>query len=248
MTQEHNPNKETDHILESYYRYIGYHHANHTAESFDNLKSEAADIEYPQALDKWFEKYMDDCRKQERRIKRSSIIKKISKQIAVFLLIFGGTFTLMALSIDAVRIKSLNFIINVTERYSSIHLEDMLDKSDTSKELDNWTSYYIPAYIPENYKLMNTQIFGDIRVMYYQNPQGDELQFTQSSTSNNLLVDTEDALTENIIINQASGIIIEKEGYVTLLWHDNNSSALYIIGKVDKAEVIKMAENIKILE
>lgn len=146
MKKEQKQNQKIDQILENYYSYIGYHHVNNWAEEFDEIKKAAEEIEYPQALHDRFEQYMNEYKKREQKAKWIARMKKFSKRIAVFLLILGTTVAFLSVSIDAFRVKTLNFIMNVTEKYSSIHLEEMYDREDSLIDLSDWTSYYVPTY------------------------------------------------------------------------------------------------------
>jgi hypothetical protein len=48
-------------------------------------------------------------------------------------------------------------------------------------------------------------------------------------------------------INDTKGILSEKNGVITLLWHDSRYT-FFIIGKADKEEIVKMAESTKLIK
>lgn len=49
------------------------------------------------------------------------------------------------------------------------------------------------------------------------------------------------------MINGAKGILVDKDGVVTLLWN-NSDYTFYLTGKADKEEIVKMAESIKLIK
>ena len=47
-----------------------------------------------------------------------------------------------------------------------------------------------------------------------------------------------------IIINAENGILVEKEGILTLIW-TTEEKTFHIIGEMERAEIIEMAESLK---
>lgn len=72
------------------------------------------------------------------------------------------------------------------------------------------TTQFLPEYIVAGYSLNRVQEFGENKIIFYQNNQGEEIQFSQSPNNNNYQIDTENAQTTEIIINDSKGILIDK--------------------------------------
>jgi hypothetical protein len=72
-------------------------------------------------------------------------------------------------------------------------------------------------------------------------------KWSLSSEIYSFQVDTENAVTSEIEINDAKGILIVKGNVRTLIW-TIDQTALYIIGEINDDEIIKIAENITFKE
>lgn len=236
-------NNEQEQMMESFYRYVGYQHIENVAKEFDEISKLAKDIEYPKELDDWFNDYLEKSKKSEMRKKRIASMKLIASRVAMVAIVLGIGLTVMTFSVEAFRIKFLNLLTDVTQRYTSFQVEEIKDKEDIFPT--NWSNYYLPEYVADGYSLNRIQEFGENKIIFYQNNRGEEIQFSQSPNNNNYQVDTENAETTEIMINGSKGILVDKNGLLTLFWY-NTDHAFYLMGKIDKEEMKKMAESTKI--
>lgn len=60
-----------------------------------------------------------------------------------------------------------------------------------------------------------------------------------------ITIDTEDIETDKVTISGSEGLIYINKGITTIMWN-NNKYVFNISGKVDKENIIKMANSIKI--
>lgn len=236
-------NNEQEQMMDSFYRYVGYQHIENVAKEFDEISELAKDIEYPKELDEWFNDYLEKSKKSEMGRKRAALMKRVASRAAMVVIVLGIGLTVMTFIVEAFRIKFLNLITDVTQKYTSFQIEEIKNKEENSIPT-NWNNYYLPEYIADGYSLDRVQEFGENKIMFYQNSQGEEIQFSQSPNNNNFQVDTENAETTEIMINDRKGILVDKNGLITLFWY-NTDVAFYLSGNIDKEEMIKMAESTK---
>lgn len=239
-------NNEQEQMMESFYRYVGYQHIENVAKEFDEISEFAKDIEYPKELDNWFYDYLEKSKNAEMRKKRIALMKRMVSRAAMVAIVLGIGLTVMTFSVEAFRIKILNLVTDVTQRYTSFQVEEIKDKEEDSIPT-NWSNYYLPEYIADGYSFKQVQEFGENKIIFYQNSQRDEIQFSQSPNYSHYQVDTENAETTEIMINGSKGILVDKNGGITLFWYDTEH-AFYLMGNIDKEEMIKMAESTKMIK
>lgn len=184
--------------------------------------------------------------KHDRKEKYNQIRKgtvKLLPKAAIFLLVLLGSFAIVVTSVQALRVKALNMILNVRNQYTSIQETDENNPKQAAGQIPPDWSGYLPSYIPYGFKVVKTEESDMSNVIYYSNEQGQSIRFTQHrSNDTDLRIDTEDAIVKNISLNNIDALLAEKQGLVTIVWKKEFLFAL--IGEADKAEMIKMAESI----
>lgn len=238
--------KKNDNKDEQFYKYIGSIHARNTAKNSDDIIKKSSEIDFPDSLDTWFDAYASEHIKNETKKKFKSRVSSIAKRAAIFLIILAiGTFV-TTMSVEAYRIRFFNLITKVTDRYTNISIEREPDE-DTNKDYTVRESYFYPGHIPVGYKQTDTQSYGELRLTYYQNEKGDEIEFLQTELDPNFQVDTENATTTEININGSKGILVSKEDVKTLLWFTDTNS-FFIMGKLNEKEIKTMAESLEFIK
>ncbi|MCO1600860.1 DUF4367 domain-containing protein [Desulfosporosinus nitroreducens] len=183
-------------------------------------------------------------RKETFKKTRKETVRFLPKA-AIFLLVLLGSFAIVVTSVQALRVKALNIILNIQNQYTSIQTKDENNgqtKPGNEQVLPNWSGY-VPNYIPPGFKIVKTEERELLNAIYYTNEQGQTIRFTQyRSSDTDLRVDTEGAIVENILIHNNDALLAEKQGLVSIVW--KGEFLFSLIGEVDKAEIIKMAESI----
>lgn len=247
MNNKEENKKETQKVEEAFYQYIGFHHAKNIAQDLDNMNSGMNEVMYPKELDDWFYDYLNQSKKEEARRNRFVKIKSISSKVAIFFLVITISFAALMFSVDAIRIKVLNFIVEVEEKYTSVQIDEKNENLEFAPDTEipaEWTDYYLPTYIPNLFQLSKVESFGETKIIFYMDNNNREIQFSWSPNSSSFQIDTEGADSENISINGAEAMLVTKEGLTTVLWFDQENT-YFILGKVDEKELIKMAESIQ---
>lgn len=225
-------------IMESFYHYIGENHINHVAEEFDRISADASETS---TLDAWFDDYFRLLKSQEKRRKLRSRYQLLSKRVAIFIALALVGIFVTTMSVEAFRIKLFNIVTEGTDKYTKVSIVET--ENGIESQVD-WDSYYAPEYIPEGYTYSNSENFGDIKIIFYSDASGKEIQFSQTPVNPEYQIDTEDAVVTEVIVNGGKGILVEKEGLLTLIWTIDNKT-FNIIGEIERDEIMKMAESSK---
>ena len=212
----------------------------------DNLPNES-DIEYE--FSNKFKRKMSKLIKYEKRNPIINSIYTYSKKTAlVFLIVATGLFTL-TMSVEAVRLKVINVITEIYEEFTSI----MFSKEDENMSMNSKFKPVSPNYIPKGFKEID-KVESDIGLfIVYENDEYLQIRYSCDEIStNSIILDTEDAIVEDINVNGYDAKYIVKDNIQQLLWNDNTSSYLIDMESKssqminsDKEELIKMVESIK---
>ena len=225
-------------IMESFYHYIGENQINHVAEEFDRISADASETS---TLDAWFDDYNKQLKKLDQKRKFRSRVQLLSKRVAIFIAIALVGIFLTTMSVEAFRIKLFNIVTEVTDKFTKVSIVET--ENGLESQVD-WDSYYAPEHIPEGYTYSNSENFGDIKIIFYSDASGKEIQFSQTPVNPEYQIDTEDAVVTEVIVNGGKGILVEKEGLLTLIWTIDNKT-FNIIGEIERDEIMKMAESSK---
>lgn len=194
-----------------------------------------------------FNRKMNKLIKYEKRHPMINSIYRYSKKIAiVFLIITMGLFTL-TMSVEAVRLKVINVITEIYEEFTSI----MFSKENVG--IDEDYRPILPSYIPKGFKEVDKLETSIGAFVVYENDEYLQIRYSCDEISNNsIILDTEDAVVEDLKINGYNVKYIVKNNMQQLVWNDNTSSYLIDmesggskIVERDKEELIKIAESIK---
>lgn len=233
-------------IMEALFEYASTCHVENIIAQNLIEDDSASDLVLPPEFDQKMKRLIvRHDRKETLKNTRDRMVRFLPK-VAIFLLILLGSFTIVVASVQALRVKALNIVLNIQNQYTSIQTKDENDgqrKKVDEQILQDWSGY-VPNYIPQGFKVVKTEKRDKIEAIYYINEQGQSIEFTQYLSSNtDLRIDTENATVQNILIHNSDTLIIEKQGLVSIVWKED--SLFSLIGEADKSELIKMAESIK---
>lgn len=235
---------EEDQLFNGLYFKIGEHHAISVSEEMESLAPALEEVQYPKALDDWFENYLKQQQRQERAITRQQKLGAISRKIATLLLFFAAGITLTTFGVEAFRIKVYNLVAEISEKYTQFEFADKTQETDTAQKID-WECYLYPSYLPEGYVLSKTQMVGTLKLIYFETAQGLQIEFSQSPIDPSFQVDTEDAQTQKLSIGGAEAVLVVKHEIKMLIWTQADHT-LYLMGSVSEKELIRMAESVKV--
>lgn len=228
-------------LWEAIYYNIGALYAESASEDLQDVENQ----EYPTRMDEWFYKHLEELKKEEKKEKRIAKFRRIAKKAAVILMVITIGFTSMVVGVEAFRIELMRLFIDVQEKYTEITFDEI--ESAPSELLKDFSYYYYPEYIPEEYTLTDVGA-GKFKInMYFTNEKGEKISFTQTPSNTKVQFDTENAVVKDITILGMNGMYIIKNNRKTLIWHDNEKM-FYIIGIIEEEELFQMAESIKYVQ
>lgn len=145
-------------------------------------------------------------------------------------------FAVSVVSVDALRFRFLEWLINIHENYTTINL--------VQNEKQN-SNAILADYMPNGYKLKVYNDYKENIELRYSNDIND-INIYISLRKSTFNSDNEDTSAEKIIINGYDGIYQKKEFMSTIFWYDGEKS--YNISTTDltisKDELIKIAQSI----
>ena len=164
--------------------------------------------------------------------------KRALRAAAVALLVAAGVILAAVLSVEASRVKLVEWFKKVAEEYTMLQFEPK------EQNTDNEFVIKLPEYVPEGYQLDN-QIKTEIGYRYfYRTDGGMEIMYRQGRiTAGGILLDTEDAKTSTVRIGEWEAMLVEKNGYAQLVWNDDQY-LYFLSGNIDTKELLKMARSL----
>ncbi|NLN41742.1 MAG: DUF4367 domain-containing protein [Clostridiales bacterium] len=234
LTQRHKANEK---IIETMLEYGAACHVENIANEINEYNMD--NVYYPTELDEKMKKLISSYKKRNKRKEMWKTGRKIFTKVAVFLFITILGMSILAVSVEAFRMKIFNFVVEVQDKLTSVGLEENDEVTDDSSHI------YMPSYIPEGYKIMDVQSFKYITAIQYVNDTGDTIFFEQCKEGQSILrIDTENAESNRVIINGIEAFIINKNQMTGLVWHESEMT-FTLMGTLNENELIKMAESIK---
>lgn len=237
---------EDDKLFEGLYYHLGKLQAEKASAYLDQIEEAAHEMAYPEALEDWFNQYLGEQKAEERKIQHRKQWLKISKWVALFLVVATAGLGATTFSVEAFKIKLFNMVSEITSKYTEFEFVETDENSSDDVQI-TWSHYLYPDYLPKDFKLTKVQAFGNTRLLYFADPSGKTLEFSQSGDSSTFQVDTEQAETKKVEIADGEGWLIRKDGFSTLVWK-RGELTLYLMGNLSDQELIKIAERLRLVE
>lgn len=198
----------------------------------ENIENPSEEI----VFSKEHEDKMKKLFKKEKRKENRKRYFKYAQRVACILLAFVLVSGVTLFSVEAWRIKFLNFVLEINEPNSDINFRD---DGGTSYSDDN----VILHYIPMGFEMVNSRKTNE---RIYIKFESGELYFsiTVNNIDGNFTIDTENAVVDRFKINNNEAVYSSNENVSILVWHDDEN-AYRITTNIKKEETIKIAENFK---
>lgn len=241
----YNGNTGQKDMLKAYYKLIGEAHIENILDDLSKYEEEIRNTEVPETLNQWFTYFTQQRKKEEKRKDRIRMMKRFASRAAIITIMFVGIVTVVTLSVEAVRVRVLNFFLEVNDTYTEIQIQ-VEDNQQTIPDI-NQVGYYYPTYLPDGYIYKEYHSFGKSVMITFSNGI-EQISFDQSPNGASYQLDTEDAETRDVTIGESKGYLILKENRVILFWNDNLNSYTIISYDVEADEIMKMAESMELQE
>lgn len=233
-------NDKEELLHKTLYSYIGYNNVEKINDDISDNTEDIKLVEVPESLDKWFVEFNNDLERKQTKNKYKNNFKSIISKVAIIFLILFISIATLTVTVDAFRVRLFNTIIKNTEKYLDIQVNE---ESQTNNIEQNIDGFYELEYIPNGFELNYVEDLGDTKIVNYINNKNEEILFNQSPNGTNFQLDSEDAEIKEVDIMGNEGIILKKEGRVTLFWN-NEEYSFYLLSTIDEKELISMAKNL----
>lgn len=218
------------------------------AEEEENLAHHDQDIKDDVQLEQLVMQGEKRMQKHINKRYRMSQIKYVTRsvipptvRVAASILLFCYLGLTVAIAADSsVRIRVMEFIMNIEEEYTEFGFEE------TGKYIDipiEWDGFYYPTYIPQG------MVLKDIlsETVLYEHSNGTHLWFYDMSDGTKGTLDTENATVESISLNGQVAMISEKDHWVSILWNIDNR-VLMVDYTGTREEAIQIAESVRMIK
>lgn len=222
-------------------------------EENERLKQDPA-MSIPEELDKRCIKTIDRAFAKEKRRKAKHAAYKIISRTAVAVLAVVVLFGTAYAAFPEVRIRSLNLLIEFSEKAASLSLTGESEstskgvKSPPSSEDGMLFGYRLPE-IPDGFEIYLENNTSSSERIEYINESGTIIGFYVIDAEGTVVNrDTENAQNvENIKIHGYDGLLIEKDGWINITWADTDQNNFFTVYcyMLNKDEVLKYAEMIE---
>lgn len=183
------------------------------------------------------EKEMLDIFKKWHRERRMKRIGKYCRRAACVLIIAAVGLAVAAFSVDAWRVKFLNYVFDSEAPNMDYSFSDSAATySDDKIQL---------GYIPEGFELKESDITKNSTHLFFVGGDEKWLGIDVYPEDSDGSVNIEAGVSEEVKINNMDGIYTSKENYNALIWHDGNL-AFSVDGNILKEELLKIAENMQV--
>lgn len=179
------------------------------------------------------------------RLKRT-LIKTIPQLLKTIATIIGFAWigiSVAAASSTTIRQYLTKLIVEATADHTSLRIEKV--EMPAIKIPDEWHGKYFPAIIPEG--VVISQVFSDGEDGYvnYTYPNNTEIVFSFHEIAEGVInLDTEDAVIEDVRINNIPGYAVVKAGSVIVYWQYRDTLLIIDTKSITTEEAVRYAESV----
>jgi len=192
-----------------------------------------------------FSQQLDAQLKSSKAYARRRRMGQALNRAAVAMLIVMVIFFTTVATVEAVRVRILNFLMDIQQEYTSFQLKDSSSGSEGDSATIDWHQAYVPTYIPDGYAVSATSQNENYKKIESTNSQGSLITYLELSAGHTPALDTENAsVFEGVSINGHEGALVVKNSLATIIWsmHDR----MFIIqAPIEKDMAVKIAEGVK---
>lgn len=191
-------------------------------------------------------KFLRNLRREYFRYSVKNTLKsKALRKVASFVLMTGLVSGGLCFWAEANGIPVYETIFLRKERYTSIEVYNQIVSEEDESSLDY---FYFPKYLPLGFTVTEEVSSNEVYYIKFEN-QDQYFYISQSfgSLSKWERVDTEEAKMENLKIDGHQGFYVEVEDRQAI-YLDMGNLSIVIYGNIGKRELIRMAQNLELLE
>lgn len=171
---------------------------------------------------------------KKRRVKAAVRVPRRAIAIAIACVVL--VIVLIPATSEAVRRRINELIKKVMPQYTEYQLDEEILGFDGKT--------YVPTYIPEGFKQIESESGELVHILTYRNEDGDYFDITISHSSTVTQLNTEGAAVESVFIGEEYGELITKDDFSGVIW-SSEINVFTVDGVLSKEEVLKIARNLK---
>ena len=190
------------------------------------------DIHVSEEFDKRMKKYFDKLDRKA-KFKRFHVYAKRACVLIIAVVVVAGA---SVMSVDAWRIKLFNMLTNKSETNTEIKFQNEGENKYVSDEITL-------NYLPVGFQLLeDNKLAAEIYLSFTNREQ--VIQIVCRPIQSTVKLDTEDADSKSIKINESDAILTQKNGVYSIIWSDGLYS-YSVTGDITEDELIKIARNVE---
>lgn len=190
------------------------------------------DIHVSEEFDKRMQKYFNKLDRKSKLNRFNLYAKRVCVSFIVVVLVAGVS----VMSVDAWRVKLFNMLTNRSETNTEIRFQNDNENKFISDEITL-------NYLPTGFQLLENNSANDIIYLGFIN---DEKVFDVvcRPIQSTLRLDTEEADSKSIKINDSDAVLTNKNGIISIVWSDGTYS-YSVAGNLSEDELVKIAINVE---
>jgi len=230
---------ELNKLYETYFSVIGSAHVDNINEELeDSVFDESHDFDN---LDSWFENFQKEKEALEKKQKRKRIYSKISKRIAMVLVLVLSSTVVLSMTVEAFRVKLIDIFMQDNGALTYIQFTDP-EEDETSHDYE-FDGVNRITYLPKGFEHKET--FTNMTMVVKHFTDGETIiSVSRMSPEASINLDMEDAVISETYINGNKAKTSEKEAVKIVVWREGD--AIYIIhSDISLDELVKIARSFK---
>lgn len=171
-------------------------------------------------------------------------LPRIGHVAAALVLVFFLGLTVAIASSHVVRVKVMEFLVNIEEQYTELSLQENPERSfDIPAE---WGGSYYPAEIPEGFTVAELYKSGQhfaVAMVFLEDTERC-LFFGEYGEDSFTNLDTEGSVITAKMVNGSPALVAIKEGKVSVAWAQNNTYFTLTCEGLSEEQVLEIADSV----
>lgn len=192
-------------------------------QAFEAASRQGEIVPLPEDVDAKCLQLIDRAYAKTRRQEAVSKLLRTTGAVLAAVLVLFSLASITVLSVEALRVPVLNFILSKTNRYTSLQL----NSGDTPSQAHDGIADLVAALIPSDYRLVNqSDPDTDMLHLRYANEEGKLILVVVEPASAAILIDTENTQMIEMEVGEHTAFLMQKDG-LHILWHDEEAALIY---------------------
>lgn len=179
----------------------------------------------PEDLDRKCRNLIETSFAKQARGQRLKKIVRMASKAAVYAAVFLGLSTITILSVDALRMPVLNFLMDQSGRYSTVVYQN--DPVTEIPEGDPVLTRF-ESNLPEGYRVENRNALGSYFTVFCENENQNSIYLKSTLAAGGLNIDAEVDVYVDLSFSGYEAVFWKKDGY-SLMWLDDNTEIVYTL-------------------